>query len=344
MIPIGIIAQGGATVPGAPTSFSATPSSNSVSLSWAAPTFNGGLPITSYLLKRGATTIYSGSGTSYNDTGLSPVTGYSYTVLATNSLGDGSTASVSTTTLAGVPSAVTISSTSSTYNSVTLNWTAPSNNGAAITGYSYQQSTDNVNWGTATSAGTGTAVTLTGRSPAVTYYYRMSATNSAGTGSYGSSVSRATPKADTAINAASAGPLAGGLSGTSIPDTYPWYVAVTGLRRTDGTILSGKTLQVQFNLLGGGTWYNLGGATMVTDGSGNAQRNIWWQPGFGSPSDGTTYTSGYNGASATGATISQVGWPEIYENRWRVVFSEDSTELGVTSAASGILDTYYPGS
>ena len=242
------------------------------------------------------------------------------------------------------PSAVTISSTSSTYNSVTLNWTAPFNGGAPITGYTYQQSTDNVNWGTATSAGTGTSITLTGRSPAVTYYYRMSATNSIGTGPYGSSVSRATPKAATAINSASAGPLAGGLSGTSIPDGHPWYVAVTGLRRTDGTVLSGKTLQVQFNLLNGATWYNLSGATMTTDGSGNAQRNIWWRPTLGSPSDSTTYTSGYNGASNVGADISNNGWPEIYENRWRVVFSEDSTELGVTSGASGILDTYYPGS
>jgi len=244
------------------------------------------------------------------------------------------------------PSAVTISSTSSTYNSVTLNWTAPFNGGAPITGYTYQQSTDNVNWGTATSAGTGTTITLTGRSPAVTYYYRMSATNSIGVGPYGSSVSRATPKADTAINGASAGPLAGGLyAGTSLPDGYPWYVAVSGLRRTDGTALSGKTLQVQFNLLNGATWYNLAGATMVTDGSGNAQRNIYWEPGVGqSPTDSTTYTSGYNGASRQGAGISSVGWPEIYENRWRVVFSEDSTELGVTSAASGILDTYYPGS
>jgi hypothetical protein len=242
------------------------------------------------------------------------------------------------------PSAVTIGSITNTYNSATLNWTAPFNGGAPITGYSYQQSTDNTNWGTATSAGTGTSHTITGLSPAVTYYYRMSATNSIGTGPYGSSSSTTTPKASTAINSASAGPLAGGLSGTSLPDGYPWYVAVTGLRRTDGTVLSGKTLQVQFNLLNGATWYNLSGATMTTDGSGNAQRNIYWEPGVGSPTDSTTYTSGYNGASRQGAGISSVGWPEIYENRWRVVFSEDSTDLGVTSAASGILDTYYPGS
>lgn len=246
------------------------------------------------------------------------------------------------------PSAVTISSTSSTYNSVTLNWTAPFNGGAPITGYTYQQSTDNVNWGTATSAGTGTSITLTGRSPAVTYYYRMSATNSIGTGPYGSSVSIATPTANTTSYAATAGALDysvyGAPYGTSIPDQTPWYVAVTGVRRTDGTPLSGKTLQIQFNLLGGGTWYNLGGATMVTDGSGNAQRNIWYGPySPGNPKDYTTYTSGYNGVSVQGASINGQGWPEIYENRWRVYFAGDATDNAFASDPSGILDNYYPG-
>jgi len=244
------------------------------------------------------------------------------------------------------PSAVTVSLTNVTYNSIKLNWTAPFNGGAPITGYSYQRSTDGTNWDTAASAGTGTEFVVAGLNPVVTYYFRMRATNSIGTGSYGSSASAATLKGETMIDAATAGPLAGGLyAGTSLPDGYPWYVAVTGLRRTDGTVLSGKTLQVQFNLLNGGTWYNLSGATMTTDGSGNAQRNIYWEPGVGqSPTDSTTYTSGYNGASRQGAGISSVGWPEGYENRWRVVFSEDGTDKGVASGASGILDTYYPGS
>lgn len=252
---------------------------------------------------------------------------------------------VASSGLGTYPSAVTISSITNNYYSATLNWTAPFNGGAPITGYSYQLSTDNSNWGAATSAGTGTSHTVGGLNPVTTYYFRMSATNVIGTGSYGSSSSTTTPKASTLINSASAGPLAGGLyAGTSIPDGYPWYVAVTGLRRTNGTVLSGKTLQVQFNLLNGGTWYNLSGATMTTDGSGNAQKNIYWEPGVGqSPVDSTTYTSGYNGASRQGAGISSIGWPEIYENRWRAVFSEDGTDLGVTSGASGILDTYYPG-
>jgi len=243
------------------------------------------------------------------------------------------------------PSAVTISSTSSTYNSVTLNWTAPFNGGAPITGYSYQQSTDGTNWGTATSAGTGTSHTITGLTPAVTYYYRMSATNSIGTGSYGSSSSRATPKANTAVNSATADALAlpyGPKYGNSIPDSSPFYVSVTGLRRTDGTVLSGKTGQIQFSVFG--TWYNLSGATITTDGSGNGSRSFWYLTGTGSPADTNLYTSGYNGQSAYGSNISTYGWPEdiVSSIYWRVVFPEDAQNLAVTSGTVE-LSNYYPG-
>jgi len=100
MIPVGVIAQGGPKVPNAPTSFSATPSSNSVVLSWAAPVFNGGSPVTSYTLKVDATTLYTGPNTFFNHTGLSPYSEYFYTVLATNLVGNSATTSVSTTTTA----------------------------------------------------------------------------------------------------------------------------------------------------------------------------------------------------------------------------------------------------
>jgi hypothetical protein len=94
-----------ATVPGVPTAFTATPSTSSVFLDWTAPTDTGGIGLnlaTDYVVKRGTTTLgFTGSGTSFTDTGLSPVTAYSYTVAAVNSIGTGSTASVSTTTTGG---------------------------------------------------------------------------------------------------------------------------------------------------------------------------------------------------------------------------------------------------
>lgn len=99
-------ARTSATVPGAPTGLTATPDVTSVALSWTAPTDTGGIGLdlaTDYEVKRGATTLgYSGSATSFTDTGVSPATAYTYTVAAVNSIGTGATDSVSTTTIGGI--------------------------------------------------------------------------------------------------------------------------------------------------------------------------------------------------------------------------------------------------
>jgi hypothetical protein len=97
MIPTGVIGQGRARVPDAPTSFSAIPYSNSIILSWVAPIFNGGLPVTSYTLKVfGSTTLYTGLNTFFDHTGLPPYPElYSYTIVATNAAGDSATVSES---------------------------------------------------------------------------------------------------------------------------------------------------------------------------------------------------------------------------------------------------------
>jgi hypothetical protein len=181
MILAGVVAGSGivaVVAPSAPTSFSATPSTTSVSLSWSAPSNNGGGAITSYTLKRGATTIYTGAGTSFSDTGLSAGTGYSYTVLATNSAGDGPTAAVSTTTLATVPSAPTsFSASAASSSSINLSWGAPSSNGgAAVTSYTLKRGATTIY------SGGGTSFTDTGLSPATGYSYTVLANNSAGAG------------------------------------------------------------------------------------------------------------------------------------------------------------------
>lgn len=167
MILVGVVAGSGGgitvTTPSAPTSFTATAVSGgtSVNLSWAAPSNNGGGAITSYTLKRGATTIYTGSGTSFTNTGLTPVTAYSYTVLATNSAGNGPTASASATTSAGVPSAPTITlrsiytyvydpgnyDTGPSYaKEFNITLPTPSNNGSALTQALVEISVDGINW------------------------------------------------------------------------------------------------------------------------------------------------------------------------------------------------------
>lgn len=113
-------ARTSATVPGVPTGLTATPDVSSVALSWTAPTDVGGIGLdlaTDYVVKRGTTTLgYTGSGTTFTDTGVTPATSYTYTVAAVNSIGTGTAASVSTTTIGGVVNIAT--NTTGTYAKV----------------------------------------------------------------------------------------------------------------------------------------------------------------------------------------------------------------------------------
>ncbi len=86
--------QVNSTVPGAPTSLSATPSSGSVTLSWTAPTSNGGSAITGYAIYRGTSsgaetllTTVPSTTQSYADTTVIAGTTYYYEVVAVNSIG-----------------------------------------------------------------------------------------------------------------------------------------------------------------------------------------------------------------------------------------------------------------
>jgi fibronectin type 3 domain-containing protein len=82
--------------PGAPTGLSATPGDASVSLSWSAPSFDGGSAVTGYKLYRGTSpnptnvvATLPPTPTSYPDTGLTNGTTYYYKVSAVNANGEG---------------------------------------------------------------------------------------------------------------------------------------------------------------------------------------------------------------------------------------------------------------
>ena len=109
---VAIEVKASGTVPGAPTSLTATDvSSTQINLSWTAPSDNGGSTITGYKIERspdGSTwsTIVSNTGntsTSYTDNGLTHSTTYTYRVSAINSVGTGSPSNTaSATTSAGI--------------------------------------------------------------------------------------------------------------------------------------------------------------------------------------------------------------------------------------------------
>jgi large repetitive protein len=173
-----------ATVPGVPTGLTATPSFTSVALNWTAPADTGGIGLnlaTDYIVKRGVTTLgFTGSGTSFTDTGLSLDTSYTYTVAAVNSIGTGSyTAGVSATTL-DVPSAPTVSIVRGS-GSVVVTWSAGSNGRSPVIATYYR-----VNGGTLTEA-TSSPFTISGLANGTPVTITMYQTNAGGNGDIGTS-------------------------------------------------------------------------------------------------------------------------------------------------------------
>ncbi len=181
------------TAPGAPNLTSATPSSGAVSLTWSAPSSNGGSPITGYdvYFSTSPTPIPAGSptfvtGTSDTVTGLANGTKYYFEVEAVNSVGNSNSSNqLSATPVANsAPSAPTLNSATPGNTSVALQWSAPSSNGGSpITGYDVYDSTSPtpIPSGSPTFVpGTGTSYTVTGLTNGSTYYFEVEAVNGVG--------------------------------------------------------------------------------------------------------------------------------------------------------------------
>jgi hypothetical protein len=158
----------------------------SVTVSYTAPTFNGGAAITSYVASSSsgsitATLSQAGSGT-ITVTGLTQGTPYSFSVRAVNRIGPSVASTQSNTiTLFSVPCAPTIGTAVATgQTSATVAFTAPANNGgSAITKYIATSSPGSIT-ATLSQAGSGT-ITVTGLSGLTAYTFKITATSSIGT-------------------------------------------------------------------------------------------------------------------------------------------------------------------
>jgi hypothetical protein len=127
------------TTPGQVTGLSASPASRSVRLTWNAPDFDGGAPITSYTAVgrvNGQTDSFvcTSTTTSCVLTGLSNGTTYSIKVYAENLVGAGPTRSVSATPV-GRPEPPQSVVALPGDRQVTVSWQPGTNGGSPITGY-----------------------------------------------------------------------------------------------------------------------------------------------------------------------------------------------------------------
>ncbi|HEX2784516.1 MAG TPA: DUF4038 domain-containing protein [Ilumatobacteraceae bacterium] len=167
------------TAPAVPTGLTATAASTSqINLSWSASTDNVG--VTGYKVFRGGTQIATSTTTSFQDTGLTSGTAYSYTIAASDAAGNNSAQSTSATgSTNGVPdtSAPTVptglQATAASSTTIQLTWTASTDN-SGVTGYKIYRG------GVQVSTVTNTGYSNTGLTPATAYSYAVSAYDAAG--------------------------------------------------------------------------------------------------------------------------------------------------------------------
>ena len=313
------------SVPSAPTGVSATAGNGSATVSWTAPSDNGGSTITKYTVtpfigstaQTPVTVTGNPPATSTTVTGLTNGTAYTFTVSATNANGTGPASSpsnaVTPNSLPGAPTGV---SATAGNGSATVNWTAPSNNGgSAITSYTvtpYIGSTAQTPV-TVTGSPPATSTTVTGLTNGTTYTFTVSATNANGTGPASSPSNAVTPSgptvpgAPTGVSATAGNGVAtvnwtapsntGGSAVTSytvtpyIGSTAQTPVAVTGSPPATSTTVTGLT---------NGTSYTFTVSATNATGTGPASS----PSNAVTPNAPPTVTSVTPSAGATGLSVS----------------------------------------
>jgi len=180
------------TAPGTPTGLAVTATtSSSVALQWVAPVNSGSSPITSYKLeyKRSTSSTYTAltvNGTNTTVTGLASGATYNFRVSATNINGTSApTATVNATTpvAATTPTAPRSLSVSATYgDAIGLRWSAPSNTGGGLTGYTIQRNIAGVWTTVGTTSASITSYVVTGLTPSTSNQFQVYASSAAGNG------------------------------------------------------------------------------------------------------------------------------------------------------------------
>jgi len=187
-------------VAGIPNAMPATPTGLAVAIATSTSlsiTWNSSASAATYQVFRDtsstgsySTKVYDGSLTSYTNTGLTAGSIYYYKVQATNSAGSSTLSSA----VAGIPNAIPAKPTglavvSATTTSLSITWNASSGTS------SYQLFRDTSSTGSFSTKvfdAAGTSYTDTGLATGATYFYKLQATNSAGSSALSAAVSGTT--------------------------------------------------------------------------------------------------------------------------------------------------------
>ncbi len=190
--------------PDAPSAPTLTVGETWLEASWTAPADNGAA-ITGYDVHYRTTNGnwtdagHAGTATTKRIESLAADTAYEVRVRASNAEGAGDwspAASARTDAAAEAPDAPSAPTLTAGETWVEASWTAPADNGSAITGYDVHYRTTNGNWTDAGHAGTATTKRIESLAADAAYEVRVRASNAEGTGDWSPVVSGRTDAAD----------------------------------------------------------------------------------------------------------------------------------------------------
>ena len=176
-------------LPGPPEGLTASISSKKVILTWAAPSSDGGSPVTGYAVLRGLFVdglqdiAQLGDVVSYTDTQVENDRTYFYSVVAVNAVGHGEGTPPVAVTPIGGPRAVTNAKAAVKGTTVTLTWSAPSAGGRAnVTGYLIYRGNSTTSLAAIADIGPVTTYVDSAVEEGRTYYYKVVALSDVGEG------------------------------------------------------------------------------------------------------------------------------------------------------------------
>ncbi len=191
-----------ATLAGAPTIGTAVAGMAQATVSWTAPTSDGGSSISGYVVTpfvaavAQPATTFNNTATTETVSGLTNGTTYTFTVAAINGVGTGPQSGSSNTAVPGIaPDAPTIGTAVAGMGQATVSWTAPVSNGGppittwVVTAYDgFTPVKDVIVVGQNV-----TSRTVPGLTNGTTYRFRVRALNAAGSGPYSKASNTAVP-------------------------------------------------------------------------------------------------------------------------------------------------------
>lgn len=226
---LGVVASSSREVPNAPTIGTATDvgtgrafNNGAATVTFTAPTWTGGLPITGYTVTS-SPGGYTGTGSSSPITvaGLQSNTNYTFTVRATNAIGQSAASAASNSILATtVPQAPTIGTATDlgTGTSVSVAFTGNATGGKAVSTYTATSSPSSITGSSASSP-----ITVSGLTAGTAYTFTVTATNANGTSTASAASNSVTPAVPVSFESIATflpNSTTGTYTFSSIPSTY----------------------------------------------------------------------------------------------------------------------------